>query len=183
MSGEQRQGDDRFETVEIREIYRGTLLSLFREKVKAPDGEMYYREVVRGVRAAAIVAVTDLREVVLVRQYRQPTGEMVLEIPAGLIDPGETPEEAAARELQEETGFKAVNLFHLSDFYTTPGYSDELLSLFLATGLSEGVAAPEVDEELEVVKVPFDETVRMIDQGEIRDAKTIVGILLAGRGA
>ncbi len=172
-------GDKRFETVEVLEIYRGSLLSLATEKVRIPSGRLIKREVVRGVRAAAAAAVKPSGSFVLVRQYRQPVGDEILEIPAGLVDPEENPERTAARELLEETGYRAGRLVHLADFYTTPGYSDELMSLYLATELSKEKAAPEADEEIEVVEVAYDEALRMISEGKIRDAKTIVGILLA----
>lgn len=171
--------DKRFETIEVHEIYRGSLLSLTLEKVRIPSGRLVQREVVRGVRSAAAVAATSSGDVVLIRQFRQPVEGEIIEIPAGLVDPREEPEQTASRELLEETGYRAGRIAHLADFYMTPGYSDELMSLFLATELSKEVAAPEADEEIEIVLVAFDEALRMISEGKIRDAKTIAGILLA----
>ncbi|MHB0975659.1 MAG: NUDIX hydrolase [Candidatus Aquicultorales bacterium] len=173
--------DKGHETLSREEIYSGTLLSLYRETVKPPDGPPHAREVVRGVRASAVAAFTAEDGVVLIRQYRQPIGDIIYELPAGLIDPGEDAREAAARELTEETGYVASEFEHLADIFTTPGYSDEVLSIFLATGLTPGDASPEEDETFEVAVVSFEKALEMIDEGEIRDAKTIAGLLLAGR--
>lgn len=172
-----------FEIIESKQIYKGSLVALYKDRVKHPDGAVYSREVIRGVRAVAIVALTAYREVILIRQYRHPGAEVIYEIPAGLIDEGEIPLVTAARELEEETGYRAERFEHLVDFYTTPGYSDEIISLFLATGATDGTAAPQADEFIEVVKVALDEAIRMIDGGEIRDGKTIAGLLLAERRA
>jgi ADP-ribose pyrophosphatase len=113
----------------------------------------------------------------MVRQYRSAVGEFLLELPAGTLEPNETPEQAAPRELAEETGDCAARWQRLTGFYTVPGICDEYLHLFLATGLTPGQANREFDEFIEVVTLPLDEALRIARRGEIRDAKTIIGLL------
>jgi ADP-ribose pyrophosphatase len=113
----------------------------------------------------------------MVRQYRSAVGEFLLELPAGTLELNETPEEAAPRELAEETGDRAARWQRLTGFYTVPGICDEYLHLFLATDLTPGQANREFDEFIEVVTLPLDEALRIARRGEIRDAKTIVGLL------
>ncbi len=160
------------------EVYAGVLIRLERDVVR--EGEVtYVREVVKHPGGASVVAYFDDGTTALVRQYRHPTGGYVLEIPAGKLDPGERPEQTAARELEEELGFVAARLEPLSEFYTTPGFCAERLWVFLATDLRETARRHEADEIIEVVRVPFAVALGMIASGEIDDAKTIIGLTLA----
>ena len=145
-----------------------------------PDGRAAVREAVRHPGASAIVPVDAEGNVALVRQYRAPIAQVLLEIPAGKLDyKGEDRLEAARRELQEETGLTAENWVHLTDIVTAPGFCDEVISIYLATGLSEGEDRPDDDEFLNVVRMPMDTLMEMAARGEITDAKTLAGLLLA----
>ena len=118
-------------------------------------------------------------DVVLVRQYRLPAQEALLEIPAGGVDAGESAEEAAQRELQEETGYRAGRLERLAGFFVSPGYCTEFIHVFLATDLSESVIAGDEDEDIALERMPLADAVRLIERGEIKDGKSIVGLLQA----
>lgn len=117
----------------------------------------------------------------MVRQYRSAIGEYLLELPAGTLEPGELPEQAAPRELAEETGDHAAHWQRLTGFYTVPGICNEYLHLFLATGLTSGQMDLEFDELIEVVTLPLDEALSMAERGEIRDAKTLIGLMMVAR--
>jgi ADP-ribose pyrophosphatase len=135
-------------------------------------------EIVRRVDAVAVVAVHD-DHVVLVRQERAPAGRALLELPAGKIDDGEQPEDAARRELREECGLHGGTWRHLSTVWTTPGFCDERIHLFLATGLEQGGSSPDEHEEVELVRWPVPEVERRL--AEVEDAKTLAGLLLFAR--
>jgi ADP-ribose pyrophosphatase len=137
------------------------------------------RDVVVHGPAVAVVAVDNDQRVVLVRQPRVPAGGSVLELPAGGVEDGEAPLETARRELVEETGLHGGEWLEAAVFFTSPGYSDEKMHLFIATGLEEGEASPEGSEEIELVRVPLDELPGLI--AECDDAKTLVGLLLLMR--
>nr|MBA2734463.1 NUDIX hydrolase [Acidobacteriota bacterium] len=128
---------------------------------------------------AGVVAVFDDGTIPLVRQYRHPTMRYVLELPAGRLDPPERPEECAARELEEEIGVRAGCLEKLAEFFSTPGFCEEKLWVYLATDLTETTQNLEADEMLEIVRVPFSRAFEMIADGEIEDAKTIIGLMMA----
>ena len=168
------------EVLSSEEIFRGKLIEVVRDTVRE-DGKTYAREVVRHPGGAATVAYFDDGTVALVSQYRHPTVRYLLELPAGKLDPGERPEETAARELEEELGVVAGRLEQLSEFYTTPGFCAEKLWVFLATDLRETAHRHEDDEIIEIVRVPFPRALEMIASREIEDAKTIIGLLLAAR--
>ncbi|HAW60131.1 MAG TPA: ADP-ribose pyrophosphatase [Actinobacteria bacterium] len=174
-------GDDRYRVVKSEVKFEGEIISLFVDEVEMPWGDICEREYVRHKGAVGIVALTDENEVYLVKQYRHPTGEMLLEIPAGKLDGKEDPLGCAIRELKEETGSVCREMVKLAEFYTTPGYSDEFFHLYLATGLEVGAVELEDDEEqeLEVLKVSLNEAFEMISAGKIRDGKTIAGLALA----
>lgn len=144
------------------------------------DGDRFTRLAIRHPGAAAIVLYDD-GDVVLVRQYRAPIGAYLTEIPAGKLDSGEDPMEAARREAAEETGWKPTTVRHLASIYTGPGFTDEIVHLFLGTDLVEVPASPDGPEEndAEVLRVPLGDIVNLIDQGHITDSKTVSGLLLA----
>ena len=168
------------EVLSSEEVYRGRLISVARDTVR--EGEVtYVREVVRHPGGAGIVTCFDDGTTALVRQYRHPARAYVLEIPAGKLDPGESPDQTAARELEEELGVVAARLERLSEFYTTPGFCAEKLWVFLATDLRETALRREADEIMDVVRVPLASALALVTSGEIEDAKTIIGLTLAAR--
>ena len=168
------------EVLSSEPIFKGRVVEVVVDTVREGE-QVYVREVVRHDGGAGIVAVFDDGSVALVRQYRHPARGYVLELPAGKIEHGERPEVCAARELEEELGVVAETLEPLSDFYTTPGFCAERLWVFLARGLRETARSHEEDEIIEVVRLPFSRALQMINSGEIEDAKTIIGLLLAAR--
>lgn len=172
---------DQEQVVESHRLYEGRVVSLRVDQVKLPGGRSAVREVVEHPPVVAIVALDDRGNVLLVRQYRLPVQRSLLEIPAGGVDPGESAEEAAQRELQEETGQRAGRLERLCGFFASPGYCDEYMHLYRATALEPSGLAADADESIEVVRLPLSEALRLIDRGDICDAKTIVG-LWAARG-
>ena len=144
------------------------------------EGELtYQREVVHHNGSAVIVPIFDDGTVALVKQYRHPAVRYLLEVPAGTLAKGERPDAGAARELKEELGVVAARLEKLSEFFVSPGFCEEKMWVYLATELSEGEQALEDDEILEVVRLPIVEALEMITSGEIQDAKTIIGLMLA----
>jgi ADP-ribose pyrophosphatase len=162
------------------EIYSGRIVSLSLDTVR--EGEYSYkREVVHHPGGAGAIAVFEDGTVGLVRQYRHPAGRALLELPAGRLEAGEPPEACAARELEEELGVAAGRLERLTVFFTTPGFCEERFWLFLASDLREVAARPDEDEFLEIVRVPFGAALAMAASGEIEDARTIIGLLLAAQ--
>ncbi len=162
-----------------KQIYRGRVVTLNLETVTLPNGATIELEVIRHQGAAAAVPLTDDGSVLLIRQYRHAAGGYIYEIPAGKIDPGEDPLACAAREVEEETGRRASSLVPMLSFYTTPGFTDEVIYLYLATGLTAGTQKLERDEVLDVVEMPLEEAIRRVADGTIRDAKTIIGLQAA----
>ena len=163
-----------------RRVFSGRIFGVEDCDFVLPGGKMGRREIVRHVGAAAVVPVDGQGNVILVRQYRAPVGKVLMELPAGKLNSkGEDRRLAAERELREETGYAAGSWTHLTDLLTTPGFCDEVISLYLATDLMRGEAQPDEDEFLSAVRLPFDEAVRMALCGELTDSKTIVGLLLA----
>lgn len=161
-------------------IYAGKLLTVRRDQVRLANGREAVREVVVHPGAVAVVPVLPDGRVVLVRQYRHAAGRALLEIPAGTLDqPGEAVEAAAARELREETGYSAAHLALLVAFYTAPGFCTERITLFLATGLTRGEQEPMDDEAITIEEVAIADLPVLIARGEIADAKTLTGLLLA----
>lgn len=167
------------EVLEEREIFDGRVVKLRIERVRLPNGRSADIEIVRHSGATAVVAVTDDDQVLLVRQYRHATGGWLLEIPAGKLDPGEDPLACVARELEEETGFRPGEVESLGWIWPTPGFSDEKIWLYLATGLEPGTQALEDDEVLSVIRMPWAEAIAAAHDGTIRDGKSICALLRA----
>lgn len=168
--------------ISSKRVYSGRIISVDVDEVRFPDGSVGQLEMVRHSGASAVVPLLDSREdprVLLIRQYRYAADGYVYEIPAGRLDPGEAPESCASRELREETGYSAASLRQLTTIYTTPGFTDERIHLFVAEGLTLGVSDREADEFLELHPVSLSEAVAMTQSGEIVDAKTSVALLLA----
>lgn len=170
-------GKEAPEVVASEDVYRGRIFTVTVDTVREGEGE-HRREVVRHPGSAAIVALHDDQTVSLVRQYRHPTVKYLLEIPAGSRDNFESPEECAARELEEELGLVAGEWEKLSEFFVSPGFCGEKMWVYLATDLTETKASPEDDENLELMRLPLTRALEMIEAGEIEDAKTIIGLTL-----
>jgi ADP-ribose pyrophosphatase len=160
-------------------VFRGRLVDLRVDRVQLPGGEEATREVVEHPGAVAIVAVPRPGSAFLVRQHRQAVGGSLWEIPAGKLEPGEASLDCAKRELREETGLAAATWCEALTFFTTPGFSDERISLFVASGLRRVPAAPDVDVET-CASFTAEDLGRMLKRGELADAKTILGLLWAG---
>lgn len=165
--------------IESQRIYEGAILNVRRDKVTAVKGTAY-REIIEHNGAVAAVALTDDDKIVMVKQYRYACGRALLEIPAGKIDKGETdPLEAMKRELREETGYTAENIIHMGDCNPSCAYSEEVIHLYLMTGLTKGEQDLDDDEALEVIEMPFDEVYDMAARGELVDSKTLAALLMA----
>lgn len=162
-------------TVSTETIFEGKVVSLHLDTVTLPNGQTGTREIIRHPGAVAVLAVRGDRMLV-VDQYRQALGRTELEIPAGKLDPGEDPEEAAKRELREETGYRAKSLVPLPAFYTSPGFADEVIYLYMAEELEAGEMELDEDEFLEVSEITLDEAYSLIKEGRISDAKTILAV-------
>jgi ADP-ribose pyrophosphatase len=164
--------------INSEKVFEGRVFNVTRDKVS--EGEhTYTREVVHHSGSAVIIPVHDDGTVVLVRQYRHPAVRYLLEAPAGTLAEGERPEVGAARELQEELGLVAARLDKLSEFFVSPGFLEEKMWVFLATDFSQGEQQLDDDEFLDIVRLPLSEALEMITSGEIQDAKTIIGLMLA----
>lgn len=168
-------------TLQSEYIYRGRVVSLRLDTVQMPNGHVVKREVVEHHGAVAIVPRLDARTILLIRQYRPAVGEALLEIPAGTLEEGEEADACAARELEEEIGYRAGRLRRMFSQYLAPGYSSEVLHAYLAEQLTRSHAKPDEDEEIEVVPVQASEIEAMILDGRIKDAKSIAALLVALR--
>ena len=162
-------------------VFRGRLLTVRVDHVRLPDGHESTREVVVHPGAVAMVPLLDARHVLLVRQWRHATGRALLEIPAGALNPGEEPLICAERELMEEIGYRPRHLSPLYSTFLAPGYSSEMLHIFLAEDLVPEKLAHDEDERLEVVSLTWEEIDDLLLRGEFADAKTLNGLLLARR--
>jgi ADP-ribose pyrophosphatase len=162
--------------IAARAVYRGKIVNLDVETVRLPNGATVELEIIHHPGASAAVPLLADGRVVLIRQYRHAVGGYIYEVPAGKLNPGETPEECARRELEEEIGYRATSLTPLLSVFTTPGFTDERIHLFLAGGLLPGRQALDPDEVLEVVTLPLEEALSWIATGAIRDAKTIIAL-------
>ena len=165
------------EMVSQETVYQGIIVNVRRDKAKLPDGRLTNREVVEHPGGVAIFAMDDQDRVALVRQYRYPMGEIVLELPAGKLEPGEDPFESAKRELSEECGLSADNYIDLGVVYPTVGYDSEKIYLWAATGLHKGGQHLDAGEFLDVVRMPFEEALQKVLSGEIKDSKTQIGLM------
>ncbi len=158
-------------------LYEGRVFELVRENISLPNGARIDIDILKHPGAAAIVALTEKNEVVLIRQYRHAVGDFMWEIPAGTLDSEEGHLTCAGRELEEETGYRADRMRKIGEIVPVPGYSDERIHVYLASGLSKGDARPEQDELLSVHVAPFEDALEMIHKGEIFDGKTVFGLL------
>jgi len=172
--------------ISSRLIHDGRVVHLSIDRVRFPNGREGELEFIRHRGASAVVPLLgDPKdsdpEVVLIRQYRYATGGVVYEIPAGIPEDGESWESCARRELEEETGYQGAHFEALTALFTTPGFTNEVIHFFLATGLTAGEVRRDVDEFIEVVRVPFSEVLTLIRKGEIRDGKSVAALLFVDR--
>lgn len=166
-------------TLSQRRIYDGKILNVRCDEVVLPNGSVAVREVIEHGGACGIVAFDEEGKLLMVRQYRYPMGCELLELPAGKIDPGETPLACAARELEEETGYRAASFESLGDIYPIAAYCCEVVHLYLAKGLTRGAQHLDADEFLDVLRVDFDEALADVLAGKLPDSKTQIGIMKA----
>lgn len=163
--------------LEQREAFAGRLLQVTVDTVRLPNGQQTDLEILRHPGAAAVVPVDRAGNVLMVRQYRYATGGYILEVPAGKLDAGDTPLSCAQRELGEEVGMEAEQIIPMGWIWTTPGFTDERIWLFAATGLRSTQQALEPDEVLTVESVPREDAIRMAREGELTDAKSVCALL------
>lgn len=163
-------------TIKSEKVYSGKILSVKLSTVELPDQKYSKREIVLHDNAVALVAIHD-DKILLVKQYRISVDKIIYEVPAGMIEHDENPKDAALRELEEETGYRAKNIEYLTEFYSTPGFCTEKLSIFYAKDLEFVGQNLDEGENLEVVEMPLEEAMSMIESGEIMDGKTISSIL------
>jgi ADP-ribose pyrophosphatase len=171
----------RASTLSTRPVHRGRIVDLSVESVRLPNGRTVELEIVRHRGAAAVVPVDRDRQVWMVRQYRHAVGGLLLEVPAGKLDGGESPETCARREVEEEVGRRAGRLEPLGSIWTTPGFTDERIWLYLAIDLEAGAQSLEHDECLTVERLPLEEAVRLAEEGGIEDAKSVCALFRAAR--
>jgi ADP-ribose pyrophosphatase len=168
-------------TINKKHIYTGNVIAVDLLTVTLPNGKEATRDIVSHPGASVVIPLSNEGELYMVRQFRKPLESESLEIPAGKLDKGEDPFECAKRELKEETGLDAENVKHLISIHSTPGFCDEILHMYLATGLKEGTACTDEDEFLSVEKVHVNDLIQRVLSHEITDAKSIIGILLADK--
>jgi ADP-ribose pyrophosphatase len=166
-------------TVDSRRIYDGKILGVRVDTVSLRNGGTSQREIIEHGNSVAMVPVDDEERVLLVRQYRKAPEKSLLEVPAGGLEDGESPEEGALRELQEEVGVTAGKMQLMAGFWLTPGFCTEYMHAYMATDLMPSVLAPDDDENIEVVRVPLAQIPEIIRSGEIQDAKSIAALLMA----
>jgi ADP-ribose pyrophosphatase len=164
-------------TITSKLIHAGKKYSFKTDEVQLPNGKTTTRDVVDHPGAVAIVPILDDGRILLVKQYRYPTGKELLEIPAGTLEAGEAPDTCARRELSEETGYTAGSMKKILSMYMVPGYSNEIIHLYFATQLKQGTKHIEDDEDITVEAYGADELLEMMEKNTIEDAKTIAGVL------
>lgn len=163
------------------EIFDGVAIHLFRDEILLPNGNKGVREVVRHPGAVCVLPLTEDGDVIFVNQFRYALNRVTLEVPAGKLEKGEDPQEAALRELSEETGIEAKKIVPMGALYTTPALMDEIIYMYIATELSQGEQHLDEDEFVNAVKIPLEKAVEMVMNGEIKDAKTQTIILKADK--
>jgi len=170
-----------YEVVDIQKVYSGPIFDLVKQTITLPNGKEAYRDVIIHNGAAVIIPVTDEKKLVLVRQYRNGSNSMLLEFPAGKLDHNEDPKECALRELAEETGYHASGIKQLFKVYPVAAYCSEQITVFLAEGLKLGTPNLDEDEFVETEEYSLSDLLQMIDDGDIQDMKTIMGVLYYAR--
>ncbi len=169
----------REKTVNSKKIFEGKIINLRVDTIELPNQKRATREIVEHPGAVGIVPITSNQEMILVKQFRKPVDDFLLEIPAGKLEKNEEPLSCAVRELKEETGYTSANIKSLFSFYTSPGFSDEKMYLYLATDITPGPSNPDEGEYIHIESYPIAQLVDMIYRDEIKDSKTIIGIMAA----
>ncbi len=168
-----------YEVIHSEIMYHGRAFNVRRDEVRLPNGRTSRLDVVDHTGAVTMLPLDDKGQIWFVRQYRHPAGQVLLELPAGTLEPGEPPEIAAAREIREETGMAAGNLRKIGQFWMVPGYSSECMHVYLATDLTHAPLQADADEFIDIEIIPVEKAYEMINNGEFQDAKTITSLLLA----
>ncbi|WEG11454.1 NUDIX hydrolase [Pullulanibacillus sp. KACC 23026] len=163
-------------TLSSKVLFEGRVIDVYFEEVELPNGQTSTREIVKHPGAVAIIPINSKGELLLVRQFRKPLEKILYEIPAGKLEKGEEPESCAYRELEEETGFKALGLEKIAEFYTSPGFADEKIFIYYTNQLEQGQAELDEDEFLDLVPVSLNEAKDMVKDGRIGDAKTVYAV-------
>lgn len=169
--------DEQVKVISSRMVYAGKLFDLLVDEIELPGGVRAAREHVRHPGAVCMIPIDSDGSVLMVKQYRHPAGERLLELPAGTREPGEEPEDTARRELAEEVGRTPGRVHHLGGFYVAPGYTSEYIDLFVCENLVEANEPGEEDEDIEIIRMAPEAALKAIEDGEIKDAKSIVGLL------
>jgi ADP-ribose pyrophosphatase len=167
------------ETLNRETIYRGKAFNVRRDEVRFPNQHTTYLDIIEHVGAVTILPIDADGRILFVRQYRHATGKELLELPAGALDPGETPESCAMREIREETGYAAGNLTKLGEFYLAPGYSTEYMVVYLATDLHHSPLPGDQDEFITLIPIAVEEAYRLAIRGDVQDGKSLAALLLA----
>jgi len=182
IKNENKELDDLKETIVRREtVHEGKIVRFEKLVVEMPNGVNADRDIIRHPGGCVIIPVDEENNLYLVKQYRVAFESVTLELPAGKLDKGEEPIVCATRELEEETGLQAQEIRAVISVYLSPGFCDEVLHVFMATGLKQGVARPDDDEFVKIEKYSIAELMTMIQTGEIKDAKTVIGVMIAER--
>ncbi|MCD6239157.1 MAG: NUDIX hydrolase [Thermotoga sp.] len=171
--------DFKEKTIRSEYIYKGKIVNLRVDEVELPNGKISTREIVEHGGAVGIVVLFDRKEVLLEKQFRKPLEDELLEIPAGKLENGESPSSGAERELLEETGLTNGKWVKLGGFYSSPGFTNEYLHIFLCEDPDNGEPAPDEDEFIRLVRIKLEDLMSMIFNEEVRDAKTVAGLLMA----
>lgn len=167
--------------------YKGKVFSVFKDEVEEPGGHKNVREVIRHSGSVVILAVDETKdaadpEIIFERQYRHAAGQILVELPAGRLDPGESPLAGAKREMIEETGYRAKKWTLLTKYFASPGFLGEWMQIYLAQDIREGEATPEEDENIEVFRMPLSEAMGLVAENKIHDGKTLIGLMLFEQG-
>jgi len=167
-------------------VYKGKVFNLFSDTLEEPNGHRHQKDVIRHPGSVVMLAVDDRTnpadpDIILERQYRHAVGKYLIELPAGSRNPDEPPLAAAKRELIEETGFRAKKWTMLIRYFASPGFLGEWMQIYLARDLREGIATPELDEQIEIIRMPLSKIMQMIADGKIHDGKTVIGLSLYDR--
>lgn len=164
-------------TIEREYIYRGKILNLRVDKVSIFNGNTSTREIIEHNGGVGIVALNEKKQLILVKQFRKPFEDVLIEIPAGKIEKDEDPKICGIRELEEETGYKTEDMTLMHEIYPSPGFASEILYIYFCDKITKGKSSPDEDENLEILEVDYSDALEMVYNGTIKDAKTIVGIM------